>query len=98
MKIDVTFAKTGQSFGLGFGAGPDRFPVGFAQLQTVAGAPDVDIYTGEHLVVPHVDAAQELPTAQKYVTRDIKVEKIPMYETANDAGGNTISIGEMYYG
>ena len=55
-------------------------------------------YTGEYLVVPKVAEQTVLETANKYLAQDVTVERIPMYEASNDAGGNTLSIGEMYYG
>ena len=55
-------------------------------------------YTGEYLVVPKVAEQTVLETTNKYLAQDVTVERIPMYEASNDAGGNTLSIGEMYYG
>ena len=55
-------------------------------------------YTGEYLVVPKVAEQTVLETENKTMTDNVTVERIPMYEASNDAGGNTLSIGEMYYG
>ena len=59
---------------------------------------DAEAYTGEYLVVPKVAEQTVLETTNKYLAQDVTVERIPMYEASNDAGGNTLSIGEMYYG
>lgn len=59
---------------------------------------DGEPYSGEYFVVPKVDEQTILQTAEKVMTKNVTVEKIPLYEAANSAGGNTLSIGEMYYG
>ena len=55
-------------------------------------------YTGEYFVIPKVDEQTVLETEAKLMERNVTVERIPIYEAANAAGGNTLSIGEMYYG
>ena len=68
-----------------------RFPVSFRCIQTAAENPDVEIYDGEYEVTPKVEA-QTVPTAQKYMTADMKVKAIPIYDVSNASGGNTIFI------
>ena len=53
---------------------------------------DVPLYDGEYEVTPRV-REQTLPTAQKFLARDVKIEKIPYVEVSNNSGGVTASIG-----
>lgn len=50
-------------------------------------------YTGTYEVVPDVHQAQVLDTANKLLSNNIKVHKIPQYETSNPSGGYTLIIG-----
>ena len=54
---------------------------------------DLPVYSGDYAVTPKADEGTTLPTAQKYMTRDVNVSKIPYYEVDNAAGGSTIYIG-----
>jgi hypothetical protein len=82
MRFTVKFSESSQ-----------RVPVKFGQIHTVTGSPDAEIYEGAYEVVPKADEAQTLQTAQKYMTRNVNVHKIPYYEIDNPAGGTTIYIG-----
>lgn len=55
---------------------------------------DVPLYEGEYGVTPKV-TEQTLPTAQKFLARDVTIEKIPYFEVSNNSGGTTASIGEV---
>ena len=50
-------------------------------------------YTGTYEVVPDVYQAQVLDTANKLLSNNVKVYKIPQYETSNPSGGYTLIIG-----
>ena len=54
----------------------------------------VELYEGAYTVHSAVHEAQELPTANKQLTKNITVEKIPYYETSNMSDGITIYIGD----
>ena len=54
----------------------------------------VELYEGAYTVHSAVHGAQELPTANKQLTKNITVEKIPYYETSNMSDGITIYIGD----
>ncbi len=49
-------------------------------------------YTGAYTLIPS-SAAQTLYTAEKYLSRDIRINEIPYAEVSNGAGGNTVTIG-----
>lgn len=51
-------------------------------------------YKGEYAVKPLPRDDVVLPTANRSMTRDVTVQKIPYYETSNTAGGYTAIIGE----
>lgn len=68
------------------------FDVSFDSLQTVTGTGEVETYTGAYEITPRVDA-QTLPTAQKFLTDDMKVNGIPYFVTSNTSEGETAYIG-----
>lgn len=77
-----------------FNESKQRVPVKFGQIHTVTDAPDnVEIYTGDYEVTPKAEEGQTLRTAQKYLTQNVNVHKIPYYEIDNAAGGTTVYIG-----
>lgn len=47
---------------------------------------DAETYTGEYNVVPKAAEEQRLPCAGKKMKKDVTVQKVPYYETSNDAG------------
>jgi len=62
-----------------------------------------EIYDGAYSVHSEAHEVQILPTANKQLTKNITVEKIPYYETSNLSDGITIYIGsekevEVNYG
>ena len=65
--------------------------VGIVEVE--GGVNEEDVYTGEYEVTPKAEEDQTLPTAQKFLTKDVTVRKIQYYEMDNDAGGKTIYIG-----
>ena len=62
---------------------------------------DAELYEGAYTVHSAAHEAQELPTANKHLVKNITVEKIPYYETSNLSDGITVYIGdesEVNYG
>lgn len=55
---------------------------------------DAELYEGAYTVHSAAHEAQELPTANKHLIKNITVEKIPYYETSNMSDGITIYIGD----
>lgn len=55
-------------------------------------AENVDPYTGDYEVTPALER-QTLDTAQKLMSADLQIEKIPIYAVSNNAGGTTVTIG-----
>ena len=64
---------------------------GTLSARSVIGA---EIYDGAYSVHSAAHVAQELPTANKHLVKNITVEKIPYYETSNLSDGITIYIGD----
>ena len=58
----------------------------------------VAVYEGEYEVTPKVSEETTLPTKNKKLTADVQVKKIPQYEVSNQSGGETLIIGDEYYG
>ena len=54
---------------------------------------DAPLYEGEYEVTPRVDK-QTLPTAKKFLTEDVTINKIPYFEVSNNSGGITASIAD----
>lgn len=61
-------------------------------------AQDVPTYTGEYTVTPKVEEETILQTKGRKMIKDVKVLKIPTYEVSNPQGGETLIIGDEYYG
>lgn len=53
-----------------------------------------EAYSGAYTVVPRAHDAQTLPTENKLLTKNVTVEKVPFFETDNDANGKTVYIAE----
>lgn len=53
----------------------------------------LNVYHGEHVIKPKLED-QTIKTADKYVSDDIQVTAIPIYEVSNDAGGETFIIAK----
>lgn len=64
---------------------------GTLSARSVIGA---ELYEGSYTVHSAAHEAQELPTANKHLIKNITVEKIPYYETSNLSDGITIYIGD----
>ena len=64
---------------------------GTLSARSVIGA---ELYEGAYTVHSAAHEAQELPTANKHLIKNITVEKIPYYETYNLSDGITIYIGD----
>lgn len=62
-------------------------------LKRGGGDGDVPVYTGDYTVTPDV-VEQTLKTAQKKMTADVAIKKIPIWEVSNASGGTTINIGK----
>lgn len=50
-------------------------------------------YDGTYEVTPQAETAVTLKTAEKYLSEDVTVKKIPYYEVDNESGGTTVYIG-----
>lgn len=88
---DAIRSKGGTSDTLVF---PDGFVTAISAIQTGGdGDGDAPIYTGDYTVTPDV-VEQTLKTAQKKMTADVIIKKIPIWEVSNTSGGTTINIGK----
>jgi hypothetical protein len=94
MHINVKFSATNQKIPVKFDEAEQKIPIRFRDLQEVTGEPpEVDIYEGSYEVTPKVDA-QTIPTAQKFLTEDMRIKEIPYFVTSNPAGGDTVYIAK----
>ena len=55
-------------------------------------------YKGEYTVTPKVEQETILQTKGLKMVKDVKILKIPTYEVSNPHGGETLIIGDEYYG
>lgn len=51
-------------------------------------------YTGNYTVIPKANGETVLPTKNKQLVHDIRVQKIPYYDVTNAAGGSTVYIAK----
>lgn len=83
MKISAKFTKTDQTFSASFG-----------EVHVVTEPVDPSIqYEGDYTVTPKV-GEQTLPTAEKYMEKDVTILAIPFYETSNTSNGKTVYIAK----
>ena len=90
--LKAEFSNAAQVFTAGFSESSGRFAAGVDDFQTLLLVPENTLYEGSYEVVPSVNS-QILPTSQKYMTEDVRIEAIPYAEVSNTAGGSTATIG-----
>lgn len=69
-----------------------RMTVGNARVIYTGGEP----YKGEYTVTPKTYEPVVLETANRVLSQDVHVFKIPQYEVSNEAGGVTLIMGDEY--
>lgn len=74
-----------------FDSSEQNIPIRFKDFQQSTVAPEVELYVGAYEITPKVDE-QLIPTAQKFMTRNVTVKKIPYFDVGNTAGGSTVYI------
>lgn len=79
-KVKVSIGKLNINIKVGFGQG---------------GEYTGEVYEGPYTVTPLVKNQVELLTRDKLMEENVIVEKVPISETGNEAGGYTIYIGEV---
>ncbi len=79
-KVKVSIGKLNINIKVGFGQG---------------GEYQGEVYEGPYTVTPLVKNQVELLTKSKLMEENVIVEKVPVSETSNEAGGYTIYIGEV---
>ena len=56
---------------------------------------DIPVYSGSYTVIPKPEDEVVLPTANKLLSDNVTVGRVPFYEVTNQSGGKTFIIGEM---
>lgn len=92
MLIRVKFQESKVGIDAKFSSSTVSIDTDFADLQKVTVREDVVPFMGEYTITPKVDA-QTIPTAQKFMTDDMKIKAIPYFETSNNFDGETVYIG-----
>ena len=90
MHLKVRF-RPPDEFKVRFEPSDQSIPVVFKQFQQVTTKPDVELYEGVYDITPKVEA-QILPTANRFLSEDVTVKKIPFFNVGNSAGGSTVYI------
>lgn len=93
MKFDVSFSETTQKFEVTFRAHDQQLPANMGEVHVVKEYVGGNPYVGEYTLTPKV-AQQTMPTKGKFMTDDVTVKAIPIYETSNASGGSTIYIAK----
>lgn len=83
MNIKVKFSETSKTI-----------PANMGEVQVVTEFVGGEPYNGDYVVTPKV-AEQTLETKAKVMADDVQIKAIPFFETANNAGGDTVYIGTM---
>ena len=69
-----------------------KLGVDFSEIQTVTEYVGGELYNGEYVATPKVEA-QTLPTKSKVMADDVTVNAIPFFDVSNTSGGSTVYIG-----
>ena len=86
----------GETLPLKVNAGDSVIPLRLSSIQIVeVGRPPV--YEGSYEITPASYIEQVLPTQDKLMEEDLRVQRIPNFLVSNPAGGNTFIVGEEYY-
>lgn len=94
VRFSAKFAETNLNIGAAFGEMNLRMDAQVNGEVYIVHDPDLlPEYTGVYEVVPRVEA-QTLPTAEKYLERDVSIKAIPIYDVTNATGGTTIYIAK----
>lgn len=88
--IEISTA-TPKSFNVAIEGNIKQYPVSVSTSINIHG--DYDWYEGIYTVIPSTKAAKTLTTKYKLMRDNVKVEKVPYYETSNLSGGHTVYIG-----
>lgn len=63
-----------------------------ANIEVGGGSGDCVMYTGDYVITPRT-TEQVMHTADKHMSDDVSIKKIPYFETSNLSGGDTVYIG-----
>ena len=92
MRLDVTFKLLSKKIDVDFKVLDKQFNVDFGEFSVLTIHKDAEYYEGEYKVTPAV-VAQTLPTAKRTMKDDMTILAIPYYDVSNQAGGQTVYIG-----
>ena len=81
-EIDYAFVTEFQEIDFGF-------ELKFGEISVL---PNAEVYDGAYEVTPKVDS-QIMPTADKFLQKDMTINAIPFFNVGNTAGGSTVYIG-----
>lgn len=92
MEFKVQFNKELQRFPVQFRLESKKMDVRFKNLKVVTVTENVDHYMGAYEVIPSPSSVV-LPTEKKLMQSDVTIHAIPFFSVGNNAGGNTVYIG-----
>ena len=90
MPFNISFSETSVTLDVQMSKETGEMKADFAGYQQVNIS---DPYTGSYEITPKVEA-QTIPTAQKFMTSDMRIKEIPIYDVGNTSGGRTIYIAK----
>ena len=90
MKLHIQFQKTDKRLNVNFSEMEQTLHIEFGEFFRVFD--DIPQYDGEYQLTPSAKSEQTLETAQKFLTKDVTVIRIPYYDVGNAAGGRTVYI------
>ena len=89
------FSETTQRFTATMGGDAPGFAAKFDRVVVATEYVGGELYQGDYAVTPKV-GAQTMPTKGKVMGADVTVLAIPIYETSNNSGGNTVYIAKEF--
>lgn len=92
MEFKVQFTKENHTFPVQFRATRQKMAVRFENCEIVTVTEDVEHYIGDYEVIPS-SSSVVLPTEKKLMNSDVTIHAIPFFCVGNNAGGNTVYIG-----
>ena len=92
MLFTLKFNQTNQLIPVQFASSTESIKLGFENLQIVNVREDVEHYKGSYDITPLI-TAQIMPTSNKFMDDDVRIEMIPTRELDNEAGGVTFIVG-----
>ena len=93
MKLCIDFAEQCAEIKVNLSLPNSSFAVGFGEVHDLVSS-GIEDYLGDYEVTPQSEEVS-LKTTNKIMRNDMTIRAIPYFCVGNNAGGNTVYIGEI---